>query len=79
MLAEKKPLGVEELEAQTALELPDREMLAVLVTGDLFGRSFEAVIDADPAEVKWGCAFIEARGIGECKTIEPAPSPHETP
>ena len=30
MLVEKKPLGVEELEAQTALELPDREMLALV-------------------------------------------------
>ncbi len=30
MLAEKKPLGVEELEAQTALELPDRNMMALL-------------------------------------------------
>lgn len=29
MLAEKKPLGVEELEAQTALELPDRELMLV--------------------------------------------------
>ncbi len=37
MLAEKKLLGVEELEAQTALELPDREMLAlvnVIVAGN---------------------------------------------
>ena len=30
MLAEKKPLGVEELEAQTALELPDRDMMALV-------------------------------------------------
>ncbi len=30
MLAEKKPLGVEEIEAQTALELPDREMMALV-------------------------------------------------
>jgi hypothetical protein len=30
MLAEKKPLGVEELEAQTALELPKREMPALV-------------------------------------------------
>jgi hypothetical protein len=30
MLVEKKPLGVEELEAQTALELPDREMMALI-------------------------------------------------
>ena len=32
MLADKKPLGVEELEAQTAMELPDREMMALCVT-----------------------------------------------
>jgi hypothetical protein len=30
MLVEKKLLGVEELEAQTALELPEREMLALV-------------------------------------------------
>ena len=30
MLVEKKPLDVEELEAQTALELPDREMMALI-------------------------------------------------
>lgn len=29
-MLEKKPLGVEELEAQTALELPDREMMALI-------------------------------------------------
>jgi hypothetical protein len=29
-MLEKRPLGVEELEAQTALELPDREMLALV-------------------------------------------------
>jgi hypothetical protein len=31
MLAEKKMLSVEELEAQAALELPDREMLSLVV------------------------------------------------
>lgn len=31
MLAEKKALSVEEIEAQTALELPDRELLALPV------------------------------------------------
>jgi hypothetical protein len=30
MLAEKTPLGVEELEAQTAFELPDREMMQLV-------------------------------------------------
>ncbi len=37
MLPEKKALSLEELEAQTALELPDREMLAlvnVIVAGN---------------------------------------------
>jgi hypothetical protein len=29
-MLEKKTLGVEELEAQTALELPDREMMALI-------------------------------------------------
>ena len=31
MLAEKKALSVEEIEAQTALELPDRELMLVTV------------------------------------------------
>lgn len=30
MLLEKKRLGIEELEAQAALELPDREMMALI-------------------------------------------------
>ena len=30
MLLEKKRLGVEDLEAQAALELPDREMMALI-------------------------------------------------
>ncbi len=30
MLVEKKPLDVEALEAQVALELPDREMMALI-------------------------------------------------
>jgi hypothetical protein len=30
MLVDKRPLGVDELEAQTALELPDREMMALI-------------------------------------------------
>ena len=30
MLLEKKPIGMEELEAQTALELPEREMMALI-------------------------------------------------
>jgi hypothetical protein len=30
MLAEKKPLGVEDLEAQAAFELPDRELMALV-------------------------------------------------
>jgi hypothetical protein len=31
MLLEKKALGLEDIEAQTALELPDREMMLVTV------------------------------------------------
>lgn len=30
MLAEKRVLGMEEIEAQTTLELPDREMMALI-------------------------------------------------
>ena len=30
MVLEKKPLSVEELESQIAIELPDREMMALL-------------------------------------------------
>ena len=29
MLAEKRPLGLEEIEAQAALELPERELLQI--------------------------------------------------
>jgi hypothetical protein len=35
MLTEKKPLSVEELEAQTALELPERETPATVIIGCL--------------------------------------------
>ena len=37
MLAEKRILSMEDIEAQTALELPDREMLALVtvVVGDV--------------------------------------------
>ena len=31
MLAEKRPLSVEEIDAQAALELPDREMMLVTI------------------------------------------------
>jgi hypothetical protein len=35
LLDEKRPLDVEEIEAQTALELPDRDMLQLLTVGDV--------------------------------------------
>jgi hypothetical protein len=35
LLDEKKPLDIEEIEAQTALELPDRDLLQLVTIGDV--------------------------------------------
>jgi hypothetical protein len=35
LLDEKKPLDAEEIEAQTALELPDRDLLQLITIGDV--------------------------------------------
>jgi len=60
MLLEKKKLSFEEIEAQTALELPDREMLALVRIGNGLH------IDVDVRDVNVAvqvCAIVEAISV----------------
>ena len=63
---EKKLLSIEELEAQTALELPDREMMAlvtiVLITGDI------VTIDVKNVQVGFNicAALVAAVAVIDC-------------
>jgi hypothetical protein len=63
MLLEKKRLSFDEIEAQTALELPDREMLALIrITNVLTGLH----IDVDVKNVNVAvqvCAIVEAISV----------------
>ena len=67
MLAEKRPLSTEEIEAQTALELPERDMMAlvtiVLVTGDI------VTIDVRNVDVAFNiCAqIIASESVLDCR------------
>ncbi len=61
MLLEKKPLSVEEIEAQTALELPERETPVTVVIGCLalcVGQIIVRDVDVDAAVQL--CAQVEA-------------------
>jgi len=63
-LLEKKPLGVEEIEAQTAMELPERETPATVVIGCLaacVGQIQIKNVDVDVAAQV--CAAIQALNV----------------
>jgi hypothetical protein len=63
MLLEKKKLSFEEIEAQTALELPDREMLALVRIGNVLNGLH---IDVDVRDVNVAvqvCAIVEAISV----------------
>ena len=73
-MAEKKPLSVEEIEAQTALELPERETPVTVVIGCLalcVGQIIIRDVEVDVAATI--CAAVQAitvdsQQIFECKT-----------
>jgi len=69
MLLEKKRLSVEDLEAQAALELPDREMLALIRIGNIVTHDF---IDVNVQNVNVAvqvCAIVEAISV-ELLTVD---------
>jgi hypothetical protein len=62
MLAEKKTLSVEELEAQAALELPDREMLSlvtIVIRNVLNGLHIRVNVKNNNVAVQV-CAIVQA-------------------
>ncbi len=71
MLAEKKPLRVEELEAQTALELPDREMMAlvnILITNVLNNNQVAVAV---PIGVAANVCGVQANVLAQGGVQEP--------
>lgn len=69
MLLEKKMLGVEEIEAQTALELPDRQMMA-LVQGGLVNVNVGPVsVDLTNVDV------LSNNNVAVCANVIAANSP----
>jgi Mg/Co/Ni transporter MgtE len=61
MLAEKRPLSLEELEAQTALELPERETPVTVVVGCLAVCVGQIIIrDVDVNVAATICAAVSA-------------------
>jgi hypothetical protein len=57
MLLEKKRLGVEDLEAQTALELPDRELMVLVI----IANSLNDVVEVNVSNVNLAvqvCAIV---------------------
>jgi hypothetical protein len=71
MLADKRPLGVDELEAQTALELPDREMMALIniVVVDVLNNNEVAV--QVPIGVAANVCGIQANVLAQGGVQEP--------
>ncbi len=68
MSLEKKTLSLEEIEAQTAMELPDREMMALIditiVTGDVVTIELRNVSVAAAANI---CAqIITSESVLDC-------------
>jgi hypothetical protein len=61
MLLEKKALSLEEIEAQSALELPDREMMlvTVVITNVLNNLSIDVDVRNNKIAVQV-CAIVEA-------------------
>lgn len=68
MLLEKKRLGVEDLEAQTALELPDREMMVLVIIGNSFNDFVEVNVTNVNLAVQI-CAIVELINV-ELLTID---------
>ena len=60
MAVEKKPLSFEELEAQTALELPDREMMLVtIVIADVLNNIHIPITVQNNKVAVQVCAVVE--------------------
>jgi len=60
MLLEKKRLSFDEIEAQTALELPDREMLALVRIGNVLnGLHIDVTVQNVNVAVQV-CAIVDA-------------------
>ncbi|HKH11271.1 MAG TPA: hypothetical protein VKA73_09020 [Rubrobacter sp.] len=71
MLLEKKRLGVEDLEAQAALELPDREMMALInitVVDVLNGNNVNVQV---PISVAANVCGVQANVLAQNNVQEP--------
>ncbi len=71
MLVEKKPLDVEALEAQVALELPDREMMAlinIVVVDVLSGNNVNVQV---PIGVAANVCGVQANVLAQGNIVEP--------
>jgi len=71
MLLEKKRLGVEDLEAQAALELPDREMMALINITVVDVLNNNTVIAQVPIGVAANVCGVQANVLAQNNIAQP--------
>ena len=71
MLQEKRALSLEDIEAQTALELPDRELaLVTVVITNLLNNNTVTIDVRDVNVAAQICAAVLASGRFDCDVVQ---------